>query len=86
MFMKICMENINIEFLEQSHREVFLSIQTQWQADGKLSDKQIAVIRKYKYISDIAKRNQFLEEHGTFDTATIEHKQKKRSYFKTGRY
>ena len=54
MFMKICMENINIEFLEQSHREVFLSIQTQWQADGKLSDKQMAVIRKYKYISDIA--------------------------------
>ena len=85
-FMKICMENICTEFLESKHQEIFISIRQQWTIDGKLSDKQMAVIRKYKYISDIAKRNQFLEQYGTFDTATIEHRQKKRSYFKSGRY
>lgn len=85
-YMKICFSNIIPEYLDDHHRERYLSIKQQFAFDYKLSVAQTDVIRRYKLVSDYKKRELFLAANSTFDKDAIAYKAQRRAYKKTGRY
>ena len=85
-YMTICFRNIVPEYLDDGHRERYLSIKSQFEFDYKLSVAQIAVIRRYKLVSDYKKRELFLAANSTFDKDAIAYRAQRRAYKKTGRY
>jgi hypothetical protein len=85
-YMTICFRNIIPEYLDDGHRERYLSIKQQFEFDYKLSVAQTDVIRRYKLVSDYKKRELFLAENSTFDKEILAYRAQRRAYKKTGRY
>lgn len=68
---KIWLKNINVNNLETKFRNMVLSIGEQYERDGKLSDNQIAVLQRSKFISDVANRNNHVRQYGSLDKTDI---------------
>ena len=85
-YMTICFRNIVPEYLDDGHRERYLSIKSQFEFDYKLSVAQIAVIRRYKLVSDYKKRELFLAANSTFDKEILAYRAQRATFKKTGRY
>ena len=85
-YMTICFRNIIPEYLDDGHRERYLSIKQQFEFDYKLSVAQTDVIRRYKLVSDYKKRELFLAESSTFDKEILAYRAQRATFKKTGRY
>jgi hypothetical protein len=57
VFFEICKENIDPKHLSQSEVDMFKSIWSQCDYDGRLSSRQMEVLKSIKYKSDRAKRS-----------------------------
>lgn len=69
-FARICFERIDPNLLKPASRELFQSLASQFAWDSKLSDKQLATLKKLKLASDLHKRsNGIASGRITFDDA-----------------
>lgn len=56
-FARICFERTDPNSLKPGPRELFESLANQFVWSGTLSPKQLATLKKLKYVSDMAKRS-----------------------------
>jgi hypothetical protein len=68
MFATVCFERIDPNRLKSGPREVFKSLASQFAWDSKLSDKQLATLKKLKLGHDLHKRSDAIARGGvSFD-------------------
>ena len=64
---QIWLKNIDVNNLETKFRNMVLSISEQYERDGKLSQGQLTVLQRSKYISDLEKRNNHVRQYGSLN-------------------